>query len=110
EYRPHAIRLDRRTVLVTRAAKEFESLQVIVQALAIVAGLQGCFCEIVQRFSDLTRNIGLLPELQRSLIIGKRIAGQSSGEIDIPDIVQAESLDVLIAYIPLDLQGFFEGL
>ena len=82
----------------------------IVQALAIVAGLQRSFPEIVQCFPDLTGDVGFLAELQRTFIISEGIAGQPFGEIDVPNIVQAESLDVLIAYIPLDLQGFFEGL
>jgi len=80
---------------------------VIVQTLAIVAGLQGRFCEIVKCFSDLTGNIGLLPELERPLIISKRIAGLPFREIDIPDIVQAECLIILVADIALDLQRFF---
>src|SRR6266478_3369226 len=107
KYGAHAVRLDRSTALVTGAAKEFEGLEVVVQTLAVVAGLQGCFREIVQGFADLTGNVGLLAELQRPFIIGERIAGLAFREIDIPDIVQAESLVVLVAYIPLDLQRFF---
>ena len=79
----------------------------IVQALAIVAGLQGCFREIVQGFSDLTGDVGLLAELQRPFIIGERIAGLSFREIDVPDIVQTERLVILVADIALDLQRFF---
>src|SRR5882762_1566994 len=110
KYGAHAVRLVRSTARVTGAAKEFESLEVVVQTLAVIAGLQGCFCEIVQGFSHLTGDVGLLAELQRPFIISERIAGLAFREIDISDIVQAESLVVLIAYIPLDLQGFLVGL
>src|SRR6267143_1724985 len=110
KYGAHAVRLDRSTALVTGAAKEFEGLEVVVQTLAIVASLQGCFREIVESLSNLARNVGLLAQLERPFIEGKRIAGLAFCKIDISDIVQAEGLVVLVAFIPLDLQGFLVGL
>src|ERR1700719_1925198 len=62
KYGAHAVRLDRSTALVTGAPKEFEGLEVVVQTLAIVASLQGCFREIVESLSNLARNIGLLAQ------------------------------------------------
>ena len=64
----------------------------------------------MKAFSNLAGDVGLLAELQRPLIIGESIAGLAFRKIDIPDIVQAESLLVLVAYIALDLQGFLVGL
>src|ERR1700675_4439710 len=103
----HAIRLDGGPTFVAGTAKELQGLEVGVQTLAVIPGFQGCFAEIVESLSNLAGNVGLFAQLERTFKKGKRIAGLAFHKIDIPDIIQAERLVILVANVPLDLQGFF---
>ncbi len=62
----------------------------------------------MERLGSITGHLELLPKLQRLFKIGAGIVVIALRQIRVPNVIQAQSLNVLVADIALDLEGLLE--